>query len=300
MSDMPSTAPPQHAHASMDDRRGVLAGDRACIACGFNLSGQTIVKEPHYGMFIVRCPECGVAASLQEYPLLGKWAGRLGAALVGVWVLGVLAGAVIAAMTIWGFSDTLADDLSSHYAGLITEAARKNAEAQGPNPSPATPNFNRNAFDEAWWDALPPSKFFADSGGWAGAVHWRALWMLIPEILVLGAMGVAWSVLLSHLRWRGALVFAVVVGMLGVAFMLIEYASGTSSWYWNPGYQKAKAQIGWPLSPIGVVVGIGAIWAGMLIGRPIARGLVLLFLPPRLRAPLSFLWITDGKPLPRP
>ena len=54
----------------------VLTGDRACISCGFNLVGQQVTREPVYGMLLVRCPECNTAASLQEYPLLGKWASR--------------------------------------------------------------------------------------------------------------------------------------------------------------------------------------------------------------------------------
>lgn len=283
-----------------EQRRGVLTGDRACIACGFNLSGQTIVRERHYNMFIVRCPECGVAASLQEYPLLGRWSARLGAAVAGLWVLILLGGTIITAVAIWGFADSIASSLSSNYARLISEAAQEHANAQtkaaGTPPNP----YAYNSFDQQWWESIPPDKFFADAGGWARAVHWPALWIIVPQAIVMTAFGIFWSVALGRIRPRLVLAFVALATGLACAFMAIDYANADNTWYWMGGYDIAKNKIGWPLSPIGLITGASALALGMAVGRTLARWLVLLFLPPRLRAPLSFLWITDGLPLPRP
>jgi hypothetical protein len=43
-----------------------------------------------------------------------------------------------------------------------------------------------------------------------------------------------------------------------------------------------------------------ALIVGALIGRPVARWVVVWLLPPRLRVAYAFLWIADNKPLPRP
>lgn len=73
-----------------DERVSTLVGDRLCIGCGFNFAGQPVVREPHYKMLIVRCPECGTVASLQEFPVLGKWASRFGSILAAAWLLAML------------------------------------------------------------------------------------------------------------------------------------------------------------------------------------------------------------------
>src|SRR4051812_32614115 len=98
--------------SSLDDaapagRRGsTVVGDRLCIRCGVNLVGQPIVREPVYGMFLIRCPECSTAASLQEYPLLGRWAGRLAALIAALWLLFVVATLLATTGIIGGLSDS--------------------------------------------------------------------------------------------------------------------------------------------------------------------------------------------------
>ncbi|UCF33894.1 MAG: hypothetical protein JSV78_01025 [Phycisphaerales bacterium] len=45
-----------------------------------------------------------------------------------------------------------------------------------------------------------------------------------------------------------------------------------------------------------IIGGVG----GITIGRPLARLLVRILLPPGIRPRLAYLWLTDGKPLPSP
>jgi len=37
---------------------------------------------------------------------------------------------------------------------------------------------------------------------------------------------------------------------------------------------------------------------GIMIGRPVARGMLKILTPPKIRQHLAFLWIVDGKMLP--
>ncbi|HED53526.1 MAG TPA: hypothetical protein ENJ00_04925, partial [Phycisphaerales bacterium] len=48
----------------------VVLGDRLCVACAYNLRGQPVYRESEYGLYLVRCPECGTPAAIQEYPML--------------------------------------------------------------------------------------------------------------------------------------------------------------------------------------------------------------------------------------
>ncbi|QYK47200.1 MAG: hypothetical protein KF838_10455 [Phycisphaeraceae bacterium] len=107
--------------AGVDERVSVLVGDRLCVSCGFNLAGQTVVREPHYRMLIVRCPECATAASLQEYPVLGKWANRWGGVLAAVMILVTLLLALGTAGTIFGMSYAVSRVASKPLTDLIAK-----------------------------------------------------------------------------------------------------------------------------------------------------------------------------------
>ena len=87
MSEAPKAPPPGGTGHPAEQRISTLVGDRLCIKCGYNLTGQHVLREPHYEMLIVRCPECATVASMQEYPLLGRWAGRWAALAAGLWFL---------------------------------------------------------------------------------------------------------------------------------------------------------------------------------------------------------------------
>ena len=64
-----------------------IRADRACIGCGFNMFGQTVTKEEHYGLAISRCPECGEVAALQSYPTMSHWVNRFRSIIAGVWIV---------------------------------------------------------------------------------------------------------------------------------------------------------------------------------------------------------------------
>lgn len=87
-----------------EQRVSTLVGDRLCIRCCYNLVGQPILREQHYNMLIVRCPECGTVASLQEHPLLGRWAMRWAAVLAGLWILVLLGMWFITTATLYGMT----------------------------------------------------------------------------------------------------------------------------------------------------------------------------------------------------
>jgi hypothetical protein len=100
---------PAHGEAaggtpSADERVSILVGDRLCVTCGFNLAGQSVVREPHYRMLIARCPECATVASLQEFPILGKWAMRWGGVLAAAWFVVMLLLTLGSAGAIFGMS----------------------------------------------------------------------------------------------------------------------------------------------------------------------------------------------------
>jgi len=97
------------------------------------------------------------------------------------------------------------------------------------------------------------------------------------------------TVACTHWRKYGYYVLVLVLPLLAFVCCL---------WLW---YEECPQHLhswakGYALLFMWVEMVGGAI--GVLTGRPFARGIVRVVLPPRWRGPLAFLWIADGKELP--
>lgn len=116
---------PHAAPSSSEQRVSVLMGDRLCVSCGFNLHGQHVVREPKYSMLMVRCPECGTVASLQEFPLLGKWMARWAALLAVIWLVVLLGLTLGTAGATYGLSRGV---VSTTVGPVVREITRRHGE----------------------------------------------------------------------------------------------------------------------------------------------------------------------------
>ncbi len=87
----------------------VVRERRPCMKCGYDLRGQGVVGEPHYGWAVVRCPECGLVTPMHGFAMSRRVA-NLSATLLGVLWLA----AALTVTTTLGFA-----------AALVVEAAFK-------------------------------------------------------------------------------------------------------------------------------------------------------------------------------
>jgi hypothetical protein len=287
-------------HPSIAEQRvSVLVGDRLCTGCGYNLTGQPVLREPHYQMLIVRCPECATVASVQEYPLLGRWANRWAAVLAGFWMLIVVALWGGSAAAIFGMSVASAEIACEHYRAALsdrfqvwfanqTQAQSTTAPAQGFRYLAGVNDF------DAWYKQQDAAALFVHAGGWRGAVNWWFLFLWFWLAVAAMALGCFWSVALLGRGRRGLLLAGALVMIVAAAFAIFPlndwYTSTRMRWYGRVAEQK----IGGPVLIASLLFAWIALCAGLMWGRSIARGMVRLLLPPRLRAPLALLWISDG------
>lgn len=285
------TQPDPRSQQDNTQRLGELVGDRLCAKCCFNLSGQTIIREPHYQLLIVRCPECGTPAALQEYPLLGRWANRVGYIFAGLVVLTMIGSILISSFINWGFCEGMTDSLTSRYGMHIQQAYQAQAANAGPQP-----NNPYMSFDQQWWTSVDQWAMFRDAGSWSGAIDWRGLLIAIPQVLVLGAVGVFLSVVGPNLRSWKCVIPPLLVFIFSGLFVIMAYS--TNSWYYYGG-MAARYQLLPYLGPMVLAIGALAMLVGLLVGRTMARWIVIIFLPPRLRGPAGYLWRADGKAMPR-
>ena len=122
-----------------------VTGDRLCIRCGYNLIGQSILREPHYNLLIARCPECGAVAGVQEYPLLGPWAHRWGMIIAALWFILIIGFWAGSSGTIMGLSLGVAEESGRNYERYISRLHDESVEQQKLLQQQANRNRNRKA-----------------------------------------------------------------------------------------------------------------------------------------------------------
>jgi len=280
--------------AATEERVSTLLADRPCSKCLFNLVGQSIVRERRYGLLIVRCPECGTVASLQEYPLLGRWANRWAALSAAAWLLAAVAVTIGLAGVILGFTVGTMETTSMPLQRVIASAFEEHQKAQGVPVNQVSGWWN---IDQSWWDVQDRRALIEAAGGLSKAIEWRGFVIWVIAFVVMFPLAAVWAVGAAHRRgWELALTY---LPMLLIAAMFFSgaYLPGSR---WR-GASELAAQTLWPVTlPICLVLAVLPLAVGAAFGRPFARLLVRLWLPPRLRVPLSFLWICDGKPPPKP
>ncbi len=282
-----------------------VTGDRRCVACGFNLHGQQIVREPHYGMLTVRCPECSAMAALQEYPSLGRWGGRLAMLAAAIFVLVVVAVFVGTCVAFAGTSSEFGDEGNRE---LAREIARKHKAYQAEQAAAGAPPFafggqlsgwEYDFIETAWWNS-------ADTRAIAAGVPdpWtkfdRDRIAAIGGLALLGiATGVFWSVVLSAVRRSRIWVFAILIGAgASVLLMMFNSSSNGPSTTAIMAMDLARRYTGYAGSWMILGWLCATMMVGLLSGRSIARLVVRALLQPRYRGVLGFMWTCDGLPVP--
>ena len=296
-STVPTKAALTHADGSIAEQRvSNLVGDRLCISCGYNLVGQPVLREPHYQMLIVRCPECATVASVQEYPLLGRWANRWAAMLAALWLLVMLALWIGSGAAIFGLSYGASDVAAQKYRYFLGNEFQEWIQNHQPATTQGRFSWTTNDY-QAWTASQDFQALFQRAGGWTGAVDWTALWVWAALLIAGFVIGCIWSVALFGRRRPALLIWGIVIMAVALAFSTISFAE----WYLRDrmwGWHAAERAICPTVMVLSLGIGAAALATGLMCGRSCVRGLVRALLPPRLRSSLAFLWITDSLPGP--
>lgn len=289
---------------------GQITGDRPCTGCGFNLVGQPITREPHYGLLLARCPECGCAAALQEYPLLGRWAARWGAVLATLWFLMIIGLAALSGEALRSTASSVNETTLRPLARFVAEKHRDHQlgkivnNANGQRNWYADQAVNEQTYIElAWWEDQMPETLLAEANAAGKLRDWRVLsYFWRSYSLGLALLGVVWSGVLVTLPVRRMWIAALALGAWGVVLVVLARESGnipaTPGAYFTATQLSARLLDSW-LDTTVLAVGLAPVWVGMVLGRRVLRGAIGLLLPPRMRASFSILWTCDGLPPPR-
>jgi hypothetical protein len=282
MTDHPQTTEASAATGSPAAIVARVDGTRPCLRCGHDLHGQSIVREPEYGLFIARCSECGTVAAMTEYPTLGVWGRRLGIALMTVMIALLIPVGLLSALAIFGISSVIFDER--------IHAAREVLNLMLGGDGQVTPE---------WWSAngadarrrMTEAFFQFDRGD---------LMLVVATSPVAVLIGIIWSGLLVGLSRRRLWLAGPVLGVIALAYVglaLLERDAPGVTPVWI--YTAAFAIMGWPGMGSLIVLQTGLLIVGLLLGRTLTRWLATFALPPRARRLVSFLWTVDELDPPR-
>lgn len=299
--DTKSTTPPANDASAGEVRVSTIVGDRLCIQCGFNLTGQPVTKEPRYGLFIARCPECGSVASLQEYPVLGKWANRWAALAAALWLAILIAASFAFAGIVTGTSYGALEEGSRDFGDWVSRKAATD-ETSGLSEQ-AYRFYTADVVDVAWWESLDHWALLREAGGFRAVVLSEIVGFWFGLLIGGIAFGIVGSVALLHARRLRLAIVLLLPMALAATFQTMIYTAHRAEMSANTVAEPDDLTFVM-LAPLillltDLVVYTGVV-IGAMIGRPTARGLMRAFLPPRLRSSLAFLWLADGKTPPKP
>jgi len=244
---------------------GTLQTDTFCEACGYNLHTQAVWKDERLGLLVCRCPECGRYCPAGHGSSAARtWLNRLATALLVWWVFFLL--------LLFGLL-TLFQGMIAY--GYVADSVRW---TNVPLPNGKMMISRYEARDYAAEPADSQQRHQTES-----------LTLGVIAIILAGFGGCVFSVFFWHARGAGRL----------LAFLppLIGCSVATLIWLSDPLTEFVRV---FGVVRIGTffLLESASVAAGLVFGRPIARGVLTLIVPPKPRQHLAFLWTTDGKALP--
>ena len=276
-------------------RQGQIETDTFCDGCGYNLHGQPVARDPRLGLMVCRCPECGGwHAAGKGTTAASLWLSRVATLALVLWVQFVLFAAFWLCMGLGAVQVVHVDEFSYRHwvaadgrdverSNVINPGAGQTGWVYKGTTQPANPTRLVRRPDPPADDML-------------NAARRREQLIIGSVILTVSdlALGIVGGMLLVTFFWHWKrqryrfvllLPFAVAGVVLAGMFVL------------DDDYDAIR---GWAVSRVFTHAALQAMfmYVGILIGRPMARGLLRMIIPPRPRQVFAFLWRADGKPMP--
>ena len=284
------------------ERHQCLEVDAFCTNCGYNLHAQPVTRDERLGIYVCRCPECG-----QHHPAgvgvtaSSVWMRRLATGLLMFWVLVVcnaffwfavaLGGLILTHIEVLTTTEMVAAD--GRLVEYVELAPTTAATAGGPVPATNwVPVYKGTTQPAATYERVRTLHFPDPKDG---SIAWRHRFVIINAVTA-ACLALVGGVLLVVFLWhwpRRRYLLA----------MLVPFAAAAGAlglmWLFDAGDEYRRLH-GWMASRAAAyAVGAAAcLGVGMLIGRPLARAVLRMFIPPKPRQHFNFMWHVDGKTPP--
>ena len=281
--------PPQRPLA----RYTQLETDLFCENCGYNLHGQPVNRDERLGILLCRCPECGrFHPAGYRTTATSVWLSRFAAALLGFWLLVVIATVVIAAI-VFGAITMLHFDMFTYGVQVVNDREVEYRSTTTNGTSNWAPYYKDTG------EQAPPAVDYRyrvrDFPRRNHNDRWEIQMMLATMALFAVGTGFLTGMLAVVFLWhwpRRRYLYVALVPFASAAFVAALILTYDFYDYIRPWLLQRTLYYA-AIECIAVILGIYA-------GRPIARLLIRMFIPPRPRQHLAFLWRIDNKTPPAP
>ncbi len=281
------------------ERVAMLEVDVFCVECGYNLHSQPVRRDENLGIFVCRCPECGrFHPAGTGITAISPWLRRLATILLIFWILIILTAIFFICMGLGAI--TVAHVETFSYRKLMTldgrEAEWKQVQMPGGgmNYQVVAKGTTRPTINN-WKMAYtldPPADDDTSPFGYRNRqrdTHVERIMIPLGGAALGLVTGGLMVVFLWHWKKRrylyaALLPFAVATFMI-VVFIVNEEFDPIRRWTIRIALSYALWEAIW-------------MWLGTLIGRPVVRTMLRMFIPPKPRQHFACLWQADGKRMP--
>lgn len=261
-----------------------IEADLFCDHCGYNLHSQPVVRDERTGILVARCTECGRFQAVANASNASRvWLLRLSAIVVALWGLILFAFVIAAMFGLFGLQ-----------MGAIEGLSHGRWQTDGSSSIYRT--WDPTLQKTVWMDAATDKPITQENPKWArtyrparevfelpsAAIVLIGLWSLGPIIF-----GSVLAVAMWHVSRLRLLVF-LLIPILSAAITLFVMQM-------DEGDRGGSLRVVAAIVVAATAAQIVLTFLGMIIGRPMARFLAKLFIPPRPRQAIAFLWSVDGK-----
>jgi hypothetical protein len=265
-------------------REGQLDTDTFCESCGYNLHGQRVARDERLGIMICQCPECGrYHPAGHRTTAQSVWLSRMAAAGLMFWILVVLTVVFLLGMGL-GAIDWLHVDAFSSSKTVAAANGREIGYAQV-----------NGAWTTVYAGTMQPvlgNVRQVRTVKLPGDLSLKDRWMIMIILHFFAAgLGMLSGILLVVVLWHWPrrkyfwfLLLPLLAALWDIGFVLV-------------GDDQYELIRGWAISRVLYQMTIQMIFViiGIRIGRPVARWIIRMIIPPRPRQHLNFLWRIDGK-----
>lgn len=268
------------------ERAARVESDLFCENCGYNLHSLPVVRDERLGILVVRCTECGRFAPAAVASSASRvWLNRLAVTALACWVLAALAFTAFSAVAL-GAMQVASVEVLTHGTYVTPEGVPVYRTWDPATAKMVWRSLDRDAIiaGEPGWQRTwrPRAELYAERGPLAVLAFF---FIAIPT-----SVGALFAVMLWHVARRRYLLLILLPALAAVVVVSGFHAEQSR------GGERTGMVLGLVLSA--AVVQAVLLLAGTRLGRPVARWLVSLIIPPGPRQALSFLWICDGLPAP--
>ncbi len=239
--------------------------DRFCEGCGYNLRTLPVHRDERTGIPLVRCTECGRYEPANDGSTVSRpWLGRVISILLACWIVTILATIFWLGVAEGAICYATLDELTMH-AGSTTQRIGSTVIRS--------------------WTTTGPLEVKADFEMYRSFMAF----MLGSSCATAFFVGAFMVVVCPH--WPRIAYAGLLTAMPLVACGMVAYG-----WY-----QEAPHLFDWGLPYVASHAGAQLLggFLAIALGRAAARLTVRIFLPPSVRPRVAYLWLVDGKPLPR-